>query len=212
MKLALALIFFFSCNLCALAQSSQNNSVPNKNLSTPKGKMEQQLQLMHQRQLELMKKLTQGLKSDQMHMNKLFDDQFFKQADQMFKQIQDQGSPFGQIIQQFQKGLSDDFDNTEVPSQWRESNKGMAFVLPYILGPKDKVDLKINKNQVSLEIQRWQNSGLSSSQSYQFPIPTGCDPAGMEMVNDDKKGETHILFPWKKKLQKVPLSKSDNVI
>lgn len=174
--------------------------------------MEREMQRMHQRQMELMNKLREGLKADQMHMNQLFDDQFFKQADQMFKQMGDKGSPFGQIIQQFQQGLSDDFDNTEAPSQWRESDKGMAFILPYILGPKDKIDLKINKNQVSLEIQRWQNSGFSSSQSYQFPIPKGCDPAGMEMVNDDKKGETHILFPWKKKLQKVPPNKSDKVI
>jgi len=216
MKLALTLLLSFCCNPWTLGQGTSNIPGPNKNTISQREAMERQMQLIHQRQLELMKKLTEGLKGNQMHMNQFFDDQFFKQADQMFKQIQDQGSPFGQIIQQFQqgfqKGLKDDFENTHSPRQWQESDKGMSFVLPYVLNPKDKIDLKIKKGQVFIDIQHWQNSDFSGSQSYQFPIPKGCNPAMMDIIKDQKRGETKILFPWIKRLQKVVPSHSDKVI
>ncbi len=170
------------------------------------------LQEIRKRQLELMQRIRKQLEADQSDMDQFFNDQFFKQADQMFKQLQDDKSPFGQIIQQFQKGFMGEFEGSHSPSQWKESDAGMAFVLPYILTPQDKIDLKINKNEVSIEIERQRTRGVSRSQSYQFPIPKGCDPAGVEILNKEKEGQTHILFPWKKKLEKVKPSAGDKVI
>ncbi len=172
---------------------------------------DKQLKQFQKRQLDLMQNLRKQLEADQKDMDQFFNDQFFKQADQMFKQLQDQGSPFGQMLQHFQKGFMGDFEASDSPSQWRESDQGMAFVLPYILGREDKIDLKINKNEVTLEIKRRPSQGFTRSQTYQFPIPQGTDPLGMEIVSKQKENETHILFPWKKKLEKVRPSSTDKV-
>lgn len=167
---------------------------------------------LRKRQLELMQRIRKQLEDDQRDMDQFFNDQFFKQADQMFKQLQDDKGPFGQMLQQFQKGLLGNMSDMQAPSQWRESEEGMSFILPYILGSEDKIDLKIKDNEVNIEIIRMPSQGISRTQSYQFTIPKGTDPSAMEILSREKENETHILFPWKKKLEKLRPSSGDKVI
>jgi len=142
----------------------------------------------------------------QRQLDQLFNDQFFKQADQMFKQLRDRdGDPFDLIIQQFQR----DFEQLNgPPSQWRETREGMVFVLPYFLSPSDKIDLKVSEGHIKLEIIR-----SSQTKSYEFPIPENTEPAQIEIQAQAKAKETWILFPWKKqKLRKLAPRPNDKVI
>ncbi len=152
---------------------------------------------IRKRHLELMQRIQKQFDADQKDMDQFFNNQLFKQADQMFKQLADGKDPFAQIIQQF----GQEFESTQSPSQWLEQKEGMAFVLPYTLGPKDKIDIKIKEKDVHIEIKRWHESGINRSQSYQFPIPNATDPSGMEIISKDAK--TLILFPWRETREKV---------
>lgn len=161
---------------------------------------------IRRRHLELMQRIQKQFDADQKDMDQFFNNQLFKQADQMFKQLSDGKDPFAQIIEQFGR----EFESTQSPSQWIEQKEGMAFVLPYTLGPKDKIDIKIKEKDVHIEIKRWQENGLTRSQSYQFPIPKATDPSGMEILNKDSK--TLILFPWAKKTEKIQPKAGDKRI
>ncbi len=165
---------------------------------------------VRRRHKELIQNIQKQFELDQKEMDKFFNDQFFKQADQMFKQIQDGKDPFDQIIQQFQKGLDFDPDHRNAPSQWQELDEGMAFVLPFQLGPKDKVDLKINKDDVEIKINRVRENSFSDLKTYQFKVPRDTDPSGI--VFKLWEGKSIILFPWAKKLEKVTPSKGDKRI
>ena len=199
MKGSLAFILFinFFSIFCSLFLSTQ---------AYAQSKDAKNIDEIRKRHLELMQRIQKQFDADQKDMDQFFNNQLFKQADQMFKQLSDGKDPFAQIIQQF----GQQFESTQSPSQWIEQKEGMAFVLPFTLGPKDKIDIKIKEQDIHLEVKRWHENGINRSQSYQFPIPNATDPSGMEIISKDAK--TLILFPWVENRVKVRPSPSDKRI
>ena len=179
MKGLLIFLFLVSAPFAKEGQNSQDTQNSNK---------------AHQNIINMLK---ERLERDQQAMDQFFNDQFFKQADQMFKQLSDdkliQGEDaFDQMIQSFRN----QFQPQQAPSRWERDKRGLMYVLPFILGPRDKMDLKIKNNEINLHITRTHSGGSEREYSYQFEIPKHTDINQMETFSE--KGKTIILFPWEK--------------